>query len=126
MSTPGGSTNMLPSVLSYWTSTNPTNTMTALNVGPNSNLTSRWMEDGSFVRLQNVTLAWVVPRPLSSRLGMGQLRLYFSGQNLFTATRYSWYDPEASSRDTNDPELGWDDANYPGTRTFTFGMNLDF
>ena len=56
METPGGSSNMLTSVLNYWTPTNPTNAMTALNVSPFDGLTSRWVEDGSFVRLQNVTV----------------------------------------------------------------------
>jgi TonB-dependent starch-binding outer membrane protein SusC len=89
-------------------------------------MTSRWIEDGSFVRLQNVTLGYAVPQGLSRRLGMGQLRLYASGQNLFTATKYSWYDPEASSRGTSDLELGWDDSSYPGVRTFTIGLTAGF
>jgi len=126
METPGGSSNMLRSVLNYWTPTNPTNTMTALNVGPNSNLTSRFVEEGSFIRLQNVTAEWAVPRRLSGRLGMGQLLLYVSGQNLFTLTRYSWYDPEVNSRGTNDRELGWDDSSYPGVKSITFGLQAGF
>ena len=57
---------------------------------------------------------------------MGQVHVYVSGQNLFTLTRYSWYDPEASSRGADDLEIGWDDSSYPGTRTITFGMNVGF
>ncbi|MFL5606750.1 MAG: SusC/RagA family TonB-linked outer membrane protein, partial [Gemmatimonadaceae bacterium] len=119
METPGGDTNMLPSVLDYWSPTNPTNAMTALGVGPFDGMTSRWLEDGSFVRLQNVTVGWDVPERFTSRIGSGQSRLYLSGQNLHTWTKYSWYDPEVSSRGTNDQELGWDDSSYPGTRTIT-------
>ncbi len=126
METPGGSSNQLRSVLDYWTPTNPTNKMTALDVGPFSGMTSRWIEEGSFVRLQNVTLDWTVPRRLIGRLGMEQVHVYLSGQNLFTFTRYSWYDPEASSRDEDDLELGWDDSSYPGLRTITLGMNVRF
>jgi TonB-linked SusC/RagA family outer membrane protein len=126
METPGGDSNMLPSVLNYWSPTNPTNAMTALGIGPFDGMTSRWLEDGSFVRLQNVTLGWNVPEQLSTRIGAGQLRLYLSGQNLLTATRYSWYDPEVSSRGTSDLELGWDDSSYPGTRTITLGLNVVF
>ena len=127
METPGGSTNMLRSVLDYWTPTNHTNAMTGLGIGPdNSRMSSRWIEDGSFVRLQNVTVDWAVPPELTRRVGARQLRLYVSGQNLFTATRYSWYDPEVSSRGTGDRDLGWDDSSYPGTRTVTFGMNVGF
>ncbi|HKG93302.1 MAG TPA: TonB-dependent receptor, partial [Gemmatimonadaceae bacterium] len=124
MVTPGGSSNMLREVLNYWTPANPTNAMTGLGVAPNSNMISRWVEDGSFVRLQNVTLGWDVPSRLTTRVGMGQLRLYASGQNLATWTKYSWYDTEASSRLTSDRtisdmELGWDDSSYPGVRTVT-------
>jgi len=89
-------------------------------------MSSRWIEDGSFVRLQNVTVDWAVPAELTRRVGARQVRLYVSGQNLFTATRYSWYDPEVSSRGTGDRDLGWDDSSYPGTRTVTFGMNVGF
>ena len=52
--------------------------------------------------------------------------MYLSGQNLRTWTKYSWYDPEVSSRGTNDTSIGWDDSSYPGIRTFTFGMNVGF
>jgi TonB-dependent starch-binding outer membrane protein SusC len=127
LSTPGASTNMLTSVLNYWTPTHPTNSMTGLGIGPDaSRLSSRWIEEGSFVRLQNVTVTWDLPAQFSGRFGMERLRLYLSGQNLFTATRYSWYDPEVSSRGTDDPDLGWDDSSYPGTRTLTVGMNVGF
>ena len=54
------------------------------------------------------------------------MRVYVSGQNLKTWTKYSWFDPEASSRGTSDLQLGWDDSSYPGVRTFTFGLNVGF
>src|SRR5205807_4684133 len=126
METPGGSSNMLTSVLSYWTATNPTNAMTALNVSPFDGLTSRWVEEGSFVRLQTMTLQWDVTERLGARLGMRRLRRYLSGPNLLTATRYSWYDPEVSSRGTSDLTLGWDDSNYPGTKIVTIGASVGF
>ena len=59
-------------------------------------------------------------------LNMANLRVYVSGQNLKTWTKYSWYDPEASSRGTSDLQLGWDDSSYPGVRTFTFGLNVGY
>jgi hypothetical protein len=100
--------------------------MTGLGVGPFDGMTSRWLEDGSFVRLQNVTVGWDVPERFTSRIGSGQARLYLSGQNLHTWTHYSWYDPEVSSRGTGDQDLGWDDSSYPGTRTITVGLNVVF
>jgi len=126
METPGSSSNTLRSVLNYWTPGNPTNAMTAIGQGPYSDMTSRWIEDGSFVRLQNITLAWTIPARYSRRVGLDDTRMYLSGQNLYTWTKYSWYDPEASSRGTSDLQIGWDDSSYPGVRTFTIGWNVVF
>jgi len=126
METPGSDVNTLRSTLDYWSPTNPTNSMTGMGIGPFGSMSSRWVEDGSFVRLQNVTLGWDVPPRLTSRANMSSVRLYASGQNLVTWTNYSWYDPEASSRGVSDLDLGWDDSSYPGVRTFTLGLNVGF
>jgi hypothetical protein len=126
METPGNGSNQLPSVLNYWSPANPTNSMTGLGIDPYDGMTSRWLEDGSFVRLQNLTLGLDLPTGFTSRLGTQRLRLYLSGQNLKTWTKYSWYDPEVSSRGTSDLSLGWDDSSYPATRTFTLGVNVGF
>jgi TonB-dependent starch-binding outer membrane protein SusC len=126
METPGDNVNTIRSTLNYWSPTNPTNEMTGIGIGPFGSMSSRWVEDGSFVRLQNVTFGWDVPQRFTSRASLSGLRLYASGQNLVTWTKYSWYDPEASSRGASDLELGWDDSSYPGVRTFTFGLNVGF
>ena len=126
METPGANVNTLRNTLDYWSPTNPTNSMTGMGIGPFDSMSSRWVEDGSFVRLQNVTIGWEVPQRLTSRANMSNVRLYVSGQNLKTWTNYSWYDPEASSRGMSDLELGWDDSSYPGVRTFTVGLNLGY
>jgi outer membrane receptor protein involved in Fe transport len=126
METPGDNVNQLRSTLNYWSPSNPTNSMTGLGISPFGSMSSRWVEDGSFVRLQNVTLGWDVPPRLSARARVERVRLYLSGQNLKTWTNYSWYDPEASSRGTSDLDLGWDDSSYPGVRTFTLGLNVGF
>ncbi|MEP6731055.1 MAG: TonB-dependent receptor [bacterium] len=126
METPGDNVNTLRNTLNYWTPGSGINDMTGLGIGPFNAMTSRWVEDGSFVRLQNVTFGWDVPQRLAARANMSSLRVYASGQNLKTWTKYSWYDPEASSRGTSDLQLGWDDSSYPGVRTFTFGLNVSF
>jgi TonB-linked SusC/RagA family outer membrane protein len=126
METPGGGSNMLPAVLNYWSPTNPTNSMTGLGIDPYDGMTSRWLENGSFLRLQNLTFGWDMPASFSSRIGSERMRMYLSGQNLLTSTHYSWYDPEVSSRGTSDLSLGWDDSSYPGTRTITLGLNVGF
>jgi TonB-linked SusC/RagA family outer membrane protein len=126
METPGDNVNQLRSVLNFWSPTNPTNSMTGIGIGPFNQMTSRWVEDGSFVRLQNVTLGWTLPQRFATRVMASSLRVYGSAQNLKTWTKYSWYDPEASSRGTSDLQLGWDDSSYPGVRTFTLGLNVSF
>ncbi len=126
METPGDNVNTLRNTLNYWSPTNPTNEMTGIGIGPFNQMTSRWVEDGSFVRLQNVTLGWDLPQRIASRANMSSLRVYASGQNLWTKTKYTWYDPEASSRGTSDLQLGWDDSSYPGVKTITLGLNVGY
>jgi TonB-linked SusC/RagA family outer membrane protein len=126
METPGDNVNQTRNVLNYWTPGSGINDMTGIGIGPFNAMTSRWVEDGSFVRLQNVTLNWEVPQRFAARANMSTLSLYFSGQNLKTWTNYSWYDPEASSRGTSDLQIGWDDSSYPGVRTFTLGVNVGY
>ena len=126
METPGDATNQLRNVLNYWTPGSGINNMTGIGIAPFNAMTSRWVEDGSFVRLQNITLSWQVPQRVAARVNMSNVRVYLSGQNLKTWTKYSWFDPEASSRGTSDLQIGWDDSSYPGVRTFTIGLNLGY
>jgi len=85
---------------------------------------SRWVEDGSYVRVKNITLAYTIPETLISRIGITRLRVYFSGTNLLTFTKYSGYDPEVSSFNSSDAMMGIDYSNYPTARTVTFGLDL--
>jgi TonB-linked SusC/RagA family outer membrane protein len=124
LSTPGGTGNQLASTQDYWSAANPTNSMTGIGIGPYDGMTSRWVEDGSFLRLQNVTVGIEVPEGLRRAFARRSMRLYLSAQNLYTWTDYTGFDPETSSRGNTDIELGWDDGNYPGTRTVTLGVNL--
>jgi TonB-dependent starch-binding outer membrane protein SusC len=124
LETPGSTGNALASVLDYWSPTNPSNTITGIGIAPYDAMTSRWVEDGSYLRLQNVTLGFNVPERYRGAFASRTMRVYVTGQNLFTWTDYTGYDPETSSRGNTDIELGWDDGNYPGTRTVTLGVNL--
>lgn len=92
----------------------------------NARISDRFVEDGSYIRLRNLTLGYTLPADLLSRFNIRNLRVYFSGQNLFTITGYSGYDPEIGS-DTQDPLLfGVDIGNYPSQRILTFGLNFGF
>lgn len=87
---------------------------------------SRWVEDGSYIRLKNITLAYNIPSFLLKEWGIGQLKAYVSATNLITFTNYSGYDPEVSSYNRNDAQIGVDLSNYPTAKTFTFGIDVSF
>lgn len=87
---------------------------------------SRWVEDGSYMRVKNITLAYNLPASLVSNIGISRLRAYVTGTNLFTVTDYTGYDPEISSFNSNDASLGIDFGSYPTSKTFTVGVDITF
>jgi len=87
---------------------------------------SRWVEDASYIRLNNITLAYSIPQSIISKIGLNKLRAYVTGSNVFTITKYTGYDPEVSSFNTNDARLGLDFGSYPTARSVVFGIDLTF
>lgn len=83
------------------------------------------VEDGSYIRLSNVSLGYTLPRKLTEKVSVRSLRLYLTGNNLYTWTKYTGYDPEVSTRG-NGLTPGVDFGAYPRSRTFVFGLNLTF
>ena len=79
----------------------------------------RFVEDGSFIRLQNISLSYTLPRRWIGGTGISQLKLYTNMQNVYTWTKYKGYDPEVGT-------TGIDNARYPSPRMYTFGLNLTF
>lgn len=89
--------------------------------------TSTWhIEDGSYLRLQTLTIGYTLPQSLTKKLYVSKLRIYFSGNNLFTWTDYSGYNPEVSLRASSALTQGEDYGTYPLSRTFTVGANITF
>ncbi len=84
------------------------------------------VEDGSYLRINNVTLAYNVPRSLISKIKMTGLRVYATVNNLATITGYTGYDPDASTRRSDPTTPGVDYAAYPRSRTFVAGVNVTF
>lgn len=127
-----GDSNALTDLLDSWT---PENTDTDI---PRAAIrgrerSSRFVEDGSYVRLKNVALGYNLPSELMERIGLGSARLTVSGQNLLTLTNYSGLDPEVSyfgsggeSRGDDNIIQGHDFGNYPNLRSITFGISLKF
>ena len=88
---------------------------------------SRWVEDGSYVRLKHVTLSAFVPQEWINVLPITKLAFYVSATNLITITNYSGYDPEVSSFNVvGAGALGIDHSNYPSSRVFSLGINVTF
>jgi TonB-linked SusC/RagA family outer membrane protein len=88
---------------------------------------SDWaVEDGSFLRLNTLTLGYSLPDMVTSRLRIQRLRFYVSGQNVFVLTNYSGFDPEVSSRRNTVLTPGLDYSAYPKSRQLLFGVNLTF
>jgi len=114
--------NQIAKVLDRWTGEGTSNTVPrAIYSDPNQNTrqSNRFIEDGSYLRLKNLTLGYTVPKKVSKKAYLETARLYISCENLMTLTKYSGFDPEIN--------VGGVDLNtYPVTRTLSFGVNVKF
>ncbi|MFT6838430.1 MAG: TonB-linked SusC/RagA family outer membrane protein [Sediminicola sp.] len=112
--------------LNRWTGEGSTNTYPRVTTGATSNalFSDFFVEDGSFVRLQNVQLGYTLPIRTVEKLGLNKLRFYISANNVFTLTEYKGYDPSASSGAPIG--AGIDPGFYPVPRTYLLGANLKF
>lgn len=89
-------------------------------------LTSYAIEDGSFLRLNNITLGYTLPKRITTKAYITNLRVYATVNNLYTWTNYSGYDPEVTARRSDPLTPGVDFAAYPRATTWVFGLNLTF
>ncbi len=133
-----GDANAHTDILNAWTLENPESNIP--RVGNNSpiELSDRFVEDGSYIRLKNVALGYTLPTNLLQKIKLTSARVSFSAQNLLTITGYSGLDPEVNyfggGGETNNPANprnsnttnGFDYGNYPTIRTYTFSLNLKF
>ena len=83
------------------------------------------IEDGSFIRLNNLTVGYSLPNDLISKIGLSQFRIYATGRNLHIWTKYSGYDPEVNSSGSG-LTPGVDYSSFPRSRSYTLGLNLTF
>lgn len=97
-----------------------------VSLGSDGGRLQRYVEDGSYIRLKNITLGYSLPSDLIKKIGISKLRAYVSGTNLITFTKYTGYDPEVSAYNSNDAMIGVDLSNYPTARTITFGIDVTF
>ena len=108
----------------FWTGPGSTNENFAISANSRDNLTmSEWyIENGSYVRLKNVTLGYTFPKQWVQKLTVQNLRLFVAAQNLFTITSYSGLDPELGN--SNPAFMGIDMGWYPQARSFMVGLSL--
>lgn len=97
---------------------------------PNDNdrISSRYIEDGSYLRIKNITLGYTFPKKWMEKARIENLRIYCNIQNLYTFTKYSGYDPEigASTQDSTGLTYGLDNGRYPSPTMYSFGINITF
>ena len=119
-------TNRPTYFLDRWTGPGTSNTFPRVTTGATGNtlFSDFYVEDGSFVRLQNVQVGYSFNPKDKSKIGVDKLRLYLSASNLFTLTKYKGYDPTASSG--NPLGGGLDNGFYPSPKTFILGLNVNF
>lgn len=88
---------------------------------------SDWaVEDGSFLRLSTATLGYTLPQSISNKLKLKKVRVYASGYNLLLLTNYTGFDPEVSTRRKTPLTPGVDYSAYPKSRSYIFGLNVNF
>ncbi|MDL2222092.1 TonB-dependent receptor, partial [Parabacteroides sp. OttesenSCG-928-N08] len=117
----------LPAEATPWTWDNPSNEYPRPYASSSENRraqTDRYLENGSYIRLKNLQLGYSLPQRWSSRLGVNRCRLYISGQNLLTITKYKGYDPEISYGSVFGQ--GNDTGGYPPVRTYNIGLQVTF
>lgn len=117
--------NLFTHQMDWWTPDNPNAAYPILvpesNASDNYLKSDKWVRDGSYLRLKNVVLGYTIPANLTKKLQINSLRIYISGQNLFTISDfYKGYDPEVKYEGTTGGEF------YPIMQTFTVGLDLKF
>ena len=115
--------------------TNPGTNLPRISYSNNGNwtrFTDRWVEDGSYIKLKNISLAYNIPSKVISKINfIKSLRLMVSAQNLYTLTKYTGYDPEVgayvgSNAASNNQAIGVDNGRYPLTAVYTFNVMVNF
>lgn len=121
--------NQMASAANFWTPSNSTSNIPAPRASFGNNnlvMSDRFLEDASFLRIQNVRLGYNLPVRWANKIKMSQLKVYFSGQNLYVFTKYSGLDPEVGSQNQNPILSNIDYGRYPSPRIITFGINAQF
>ena len=124
------SNNATTAALNRWTPTNTDTDIPKVNTSRAYKPSTRWVEDGSFIRLKNIALGYNLPTVATEKLKIRSARIYVSAQNLLTFTDYTGFDPEVNYRTSGSTNgnrnLGLDYGSYPNAKSYTVGLNIGF
>ncbi|HEY0299566.1 MAG TPA: TonB-dependent receptor [Arachidicoccus sp.] len=118
--------NASTTLLQRWTPANPSNSVPRASYSPVAQVIDRYMQDGSYLRLKNISLGYNFSLNTAHSILAKQIRVYASAQNLLTFTHYNGYDPEVNTFGQNNLLQGIDFGAYPSTKTFLIGANITF
>lgn len=118
--------NYQTAILDRWTGEGTSNTTPRVTVDDTNHnytwMSNYYLQKGDYLRIKLLQLGYTLPQSVTQNFGVSKLRLYVTGENLFTFTKYTGYDPEIAAGDS----FGIDRAYYPQARTFLFGANITF
>lgn len=118
--------NYQTSILNRWTGEGSTNDNPRVTRDdPNGNyskMSSYYLQKGDYLRIKLISLGYTLPKDVTTKFGANKVRIFVTGENVFTFTKYTGYDPEIAGGN----EYGIDRAYYPQARTFLFGANIQF
>ena len=120
--TPLGQRNLLAGVANRWSLTNPNQEFVSAAQGSRLPVSGRFVENGSYVRCKNITLGYTLPKIK----GLERVRIYASGNNLFTLTNYTGFDPEVNTFAGSNTVIGVDNLVYPPARSILGGLQVTF
>jgi len=92
----------------------------------NSLLSTRFLEDGSYVRIKTLSLSYAIPKNILRSVRLSSARVYVTAENLYTFTKYTGYDPEVNAFGNSNLAQGIDYGTYPQPRNIIFGIDLSF
>lgn len=120
-----GSFNLDTKMLNAWNGKGTSNTLARIaESSTNLDASSKYIEDGAYLRLKNLQVGYTIPKRLTEKVGISETRIYFAATNLLTFTKYSGFDPEIGI--TKELDMGVDRGTYPQARTLSMGVTLKF
>lgn len=117
--------NLSKDMVNSWNGDGTSNELPSIDGSSNNlRISSRYIEDGSYLRLKNIQLGFTLPKEIASRISVEKARIYIGASNLLTFTKYEGFDPEIGA--TSNLDIGIDRGTYPQPRTYLIGLNLKF